>query len=176
VKIADPLSGETLPVGEQGEIWARGYLVMKEYFDMPEETAAAITADGWLRTGDLGTMDGRGYCTITGRVKDMIIRGGENIYPREIEEALFAHPGVAEAAVVGIPDPMWGESVAAVIRPSGPEPPGEEELVRYLRELLAPNKTPTTWLFVDELPLTPSGKVQRFVLRERLTADRATGR
>ena len=172
VKIADPVTGETLPVGEVGEICTRGYLVMRGYHDMAEETAAAIDADGWLHTGDLGAMDARGYFTVTGRLKDMIIRGGENVYPREIEEALFAHPGVADAAVFGLPDEKWGETVAAAVRPANPdEPPSEEELFAYLRERLAPNKTPTTWMFVDEFPVTASGKIQKYVLRERLVAS-----
>ena len=116
VKVIDPESGEVVPIGTQGELCTRGYLVMLEYFEMPDKTAEAIDQEGWLHTGDLVTMDERGYTTITGRLKDMIIRGGENIYPREIEEVLFEHPKVAEVAVVGLPDPKWGEIVAAFIR------------------------------------------------------------
>jgi fatty-acyl-CoA synthase len=116
VKIADPDSGGILPVGGQGEICVRGYQTMLGYFEMPEASAATLDDDGWLHTGDLGMMDRRGYVRITGRLTDMIIRGGENIYPREIEDVLFAHPGVADVAVLGVPDDVWGEQVAAVVR------------------------------------------------------------
>ncbi len=116
VKIIDPGTGQTLPVGQVGEFCTRGYLVMHGYFENPEATAAAIDADGWLHTGDLCAMDARGYCTVEGRLKDMIIRGGENIYPRELEELLFRHPSVGEVAVVGLPDAKWGEQVAAFLR------------------------------------------------------------
>src|SRR5580704_10165961 len=120
---------------------------MHGYYDMPEATDAAIDADGWLHTGDLGTMDDRGYLRIEGRLKDMIIRGGENIYPREIEDVLFAHPGVADVAVIGAPDDHWGEVVAAFIRPAPGNPPTAEELRIYCRERLAPYKTPVHWRF-----------------------------
>ena len=116
VKIADPVSGETVPLGTSGEIWARGHHVMAGYHNAPEETAAAITDDGWLRFGDLGTMDDRGYLRIIGRLKDMVIRGGENVYPREIEDLLITHPWVGDVAVVGAADDTWGEEVAAVVR------------------------------------------------------------
>ena len=116
VKITDVATGETVPCGTVGEICTRGYLVMAGYLGDPEATAAAIDPDGWLHTGDLGSMDERGYCQIAGRIKEMIIRGGENIYPREIEAVLLSHPGVAEVAVVGVPDRFWGEEVGAVIR------------------------------------------------------------
>jgi len=163
VKIVDPGNGSTLPAGEQGELCARGYQVMLGYYDMPDATARAIDADGWLHTGDLATMDGRGYFTITGRLKDMIIRGGENIYPREIEDTLFSHPKVAEAAVVGVRDPTWGEQVAAVIRPADPAaPPTSAELYELCRARLAPHKTPRYWYQTDQFPLTGSGKIQKF--------------
>jgi fatty-acyl-CoA synthase len=168
VKVADPATGQSVPVGALGELCARGYLVMKGYHDAPEATEAAIDADGWYHTGDLASMDSRGYFRIEGRLKDMIIRGGENIYPREIEDVLFAHPGVAEAAVVGIPDPHWGEVVAAFIRPAPGESPSEEDLRAHCREHLAPYKTPARWQFVDSFPLTASGKIQKFKLREVL--------
>ena len=130
-------------------------------------TAAAIDADGWYHTGDLASIDGRGYLRIEGRIKDMIIRGGENIYPREIEDALFAHPAVAEVAVVGIPDPAWGEVVAAFVRPAPGQPaPTPEELRAYCREHLAPYKTPVHWVFLDAFPMTASGKIQKYKLRE----------
>jgi acyl-CoA synthetase (AMP-forming)/AMP-acid ligase II len=167
VKIADPSSGAVLPVGRAGEICARGYQLMLGYHNMPEQTAATIDADGWLHTGDLGTMDERGYLRVTGRLKDMIIRGGENIYPREIEAALTRHPGVAEAAVLGMPDPGWGEQVAAVIAPAG-STPSAAELHDHLRTLLAPHKTPRHWYVADAIPANAMGKAQKFLLRRRI--------
>ena len=140
---------------------------MLGYYDMPERTAEAIDADGWLHTGDLATMDERGYFRIAGRLKDMIIRGGENLFPAEIEGVLFRHPKVAEVAVVGLPDEVWGEVVAAFVRDADPsDPAGDQELRAYLREHLAPHKTPTVWVHVETFPLTPSGKIQKFALRE----------
>jgi fatty-acyl-CoA synthase/long-chain acyl-CoA synthetase len=163
VKIVDPATGATLPVGEQGELCARGYQVMLEYYDMPEATQAAIDKEGWLHTGDLATMDDRGYFAITGRLKDMIIRGGENIYPREIEDVLFSHPQVADVAVLGVPDPMWGERVVAVLRLADvANPPTAEALHDFCRERLAPHKTPRTWYHTEAFPLTGSGKIQKF--------------
>jgi len=169
VQISDPVSGKTIPTGAVGEICTRGYHVMKGYFDNPEATGEAIDPAGWLHTGDLGSMDERGYCRIEGRVKEMIIRGGENIYPREIEQLLHAHPGVADVAVVGVPDEYWGEQVAAFVRPVPGSPASQDELASYCRERLAAHKTPRHWVFVDAFPLTPSGKVQKFVLREQFT-------
>lgn len=174
VRIADPESGETVPPGHIGEIQTRGYHVMAGYFDDPGATAVAIDHDGWLRTGDLGSMDERGYCRIEGRLKDVIIRGGENVYPREIEQALFAREDVADVAVVGVPDETWGEQIAAFIRPAAGHAPSEKDLFTYCREHLAPHKTPRHWAFVEEFPLTASGKVQKFVLRERFASGGAT--
>jgi fatty-acyl-CoA synthase len=172
VMIADPVTGVPVAPGEVGELRARGYLVMAGYNAAPKATAAAIDEAGWYHTGDLASMDDRGYLRIEGRLKDMIIRGGENIYPREIEELLFAHPGVAEVAVVGMPDPRWGEVVAAVVRPTDAAPTADE-LQRYCREHIADYKCPQRWVFVDAFPLTASGKIQKFRLRESLsTADR----
>ena len=167
VKIADVVTGAPLPVGQVGELCARGYLVMRGYHDAPEATDAAIDADGWYHTGDLASVDARGYLRIEGRIKDMIIRGGENIYPREIEDALLAHPAVAEAAVLGVPDPQWGEVVAAFVRAApGEAAPSPQELRAHCRTLLAPFKTPQHWMFVEAFPLTPSGKIQKFKLLE----------
>ena len=166
VKIVDPDTGETLPIGSVGEYCTRGYHVMLGYFDLPEQTSETIDADGWLHTGDLCAMDARGYCTVEGRLKDMIIRGGENIYPREIEELLFAHEMVGEVAVVGLPDDTWGEIVAAFVRPAPGADVDERALFAHVREHLAPHKTPRHWIVVDEFPLTGSGKIQKFKLRE----------
>ena len=171
VQITDPATGQTLPAGSVGEILTRGYHVMKGYFADPAATAEAVDTAGWLHTGDLGCMDERGYCRIEGRLKEMIIRGGENIYPREIEQLLHTHPGVADVAVVGMPDDYWGEQVAAFIRPAPGSPVTQDELASYCRAHLAPDKTPRHWVFVDAFPLTASGKVQKFILREQLTSD-----
>ena len=167
IQIADVATGGPVPVGQVGELCARGYQVMRGYHNAPEATAAAIDAQGWYHTGDLASIDSRGYLRIEGRIKDMIIRGGENIYPREIEEVLFAHHAVAEVAVVGIPDQTWGEVVAAFVRPAPGQPaPAPDELRAHCREHLAPYKTPAHWVFVDAFPMTPSGKIQKYKLRE----------
>jgi len=170
IKIIDAATGETLPIGGVGELCTRGYHVMHEYYDMPEQTAEAIDDDGWLHTGDLAAMNPRGYCSVEGRLKDMIIRGGENIYPRELEEVLFAHDDVGEVAVVGLPDDRWGEVVAAFVRPAGGAEVDKQALFSYVREQLAPIKTPQHWFEVAEFPLTGSGKIQKFRLREQWQA------
>jgi len=167
IRIVDPTSLETVPIGSSGELWARGYFTMLGYFNMPEATAKTVTPDGWIRTGDLAVMDERGYCRIVGRCKDMIIRGGENLFPAEIEEILYRHPAVAEAAVVGLPDDHWGEVVGAFIRPHDPAaPPTIAELRSHMRAHISPQKTPTKWYAVDGYPLTGSGKIQKFAIRE----------
>lgn len=171
VMIADPVTGEPLPVGEVGEICARGYQKMQGYFGMPEATAATIRDDGWLRMGDLGSMDERGFLRIGGRLKDMIIRGGMNLFPREIEDVLFDHDAVAQVTVVGVPDERWGEVVGAVVVPADPaSPPDPEELNRYCTQRLSKHKAPVRVFFVDGFPLTPSGKVQKFRLQEQIAA------
>ena len=173
VQIVDPASGEVVETDVEGEICARGYGVMHGYYDNPEATEATIDKAGWLHTGDLGTMDSRGYIKIVGRIKDMIIRGGENIYPREIEEVLFAHPSVGDVAVVGVPDEKWGERVIAFVRPAPGAQGSAEDLEAFVREHLARHKTPREWFFVEELPTTASGKVQKFALRDRYIAEHA---
>jgi fatty-acyl-CoA synthase len=170
VGIVDPATGDVVPVGDLGEICARGHAVMLGYFDMPDKSQETVDEEGWLHTGDLGTMDERGYFRVTGRLKDMIIRGGENIYPREIEDVLFADNDVAETAVVGIPDAKWGETVVAFIRPRQGCSMDPAQLVALCQRELAPHKTPRQWVAVTEFPLTPSGKIQKFVLRDRLLA------
>ena len=166
VSIRDPGTNSVVAVGEQGEICCRGYLVMTEYNDNPEATAAAIDTYGWLHTGDLGRMDERGYVRITGRVKDMIIRGGENLFPAEIENAMLEHPAIAEVAVIGVSDDVWGEQVACFLRCNGNEMPDDASLKAFVRERLSPQKTPAYWIWVNEWPLTGSGKIQKFKLRE----------
>jgi len=175
VKIADPATGQAVPAGTVGEILTRGYHVMKGYFDNPEATGEAIDAEGWLHTGDLGSADERGYCRIEGRLREMIIRGGENIYPREIEQVLHTHPAVADVAVVGVPDEHWGEQPAAFIRRAPGLEATQEELADYCRARLAAHKAPRHWVFTDAFPLTASGKVQKFVLREQFTSGPSSG-
>ncbi|HEY1425327.1 MAG TPA: AMP-binding protein, partial [Caulobacteraceae bacterium] len=170
VSIRDPATDAIVPVGQVGEICARGYGVMLGYNDNPEATAQAIDPDGWLRTGDLGTMDDRGYVRVTGRVKEMIIRGGENLFPAEIENVLREHPDVVEVAVVGVPDERWGEVVACFVRlaPGAELDPGT--LRAHCRANLSAPKTPAHWIAMTEWPLTGSGKIQKFVLRDRFVA------
>jgi fatty-acyl-CoA synthase len=170
LKIADVVTGDVLPIGEHGEICCRGDQTMIEYYKLPEATSMAIDPDGWLHLGDLGAMDDRGFVRITGRLKDMIIRGGINIYPREIEELLETHPAVAEAAVIGVPDETWGEQVAAVIRiVGGIDRPSIEQLRAFCRAELSAHKTPAYWSFPDAMPRTTTGKLQKFVLRNLVT-------
>ncbi len=166
VRVSHPVEGEVVAVGTVGELCTRGYLVMSGYHDMPEATAQAIDSEGWYHTGDLASMDERGFLRIEGRVKDMIIRGGENIYPREIEDVIFAHPSVADVAVVGIPDDRWGEVVADFVRPAEGAVLDEVVLRAHCRDRLAPYKTPQHWVELSEFPLTASGKVQKFRLRD----------
>jgi fatty-acyl-CoA synthase len=158
------VTGRTLAPGETGELCTRGYHVMLGYLG---DVSQAVDADGWLHTGDLAAMDARGYCRIAGRLKEMIIRGGENIYPWEIEQVLATHPGVIEAAVVGVPDAYWGEQVAAAVRLR--EPVTDDELAGFCRDRLARHKVPKLWHRTEALPLTGSGKVMKHVLRDQLT-------
>ncbi|MDD2582383.1 MAG: AMP-binding protein [Desulfuromonadaceae bacterium] len=166
VKIVDIETGASLPPGKQGELCARGYMVMKGYYKMPEETARVIDSDGWLHTGDLAIMDENGYCKITGRIKQMIIRGGENIYPIEIEEFLYTHPKVSDIQVYGVPDKKYGEQVmAAVILKKGMQMT-EEEVRDFCRGKIANYKIPKYVKFVESYPMTASGKIQKFRMRE----------
>jgi fatty-acyl-CoA synthase len=165
VRIAAP-DGKTLEAGEQGELLARGYMVMKGYDGEPDATARAVDADGWLHTGDLAVMRPDGYFKITGRAKDMIIRGGENISPREIEELLHTHPSVSEVQVIGIPDERLGEAVVAWVRLKSGATADEEEIRAYCRQKLAYFKVPQYVRFVDSYPTTLSGKVQKFKMRQ----------
>jgi long-chain acyl-CoA synthetase len=170
LRVVDPATGADRRPGEVGEIWLRAPNVMAGYYNRPAETAAALTADGWLRTGDGGYVDEEGYLFLTDRIKDMIVSGGENVYPIEVEEALAQHPAVDQAAVIGVPHARWGEAVKAlvVLRPGAVA--GAEELVAFARERLAGYKLPRSFEFVDELPRTPSGKVLKRELRERYGA------
>ncbi|MEW1776929.1 AMP-binding protein [Streptomyces sp. NPDC086777] len=168
VKIADPVDRSTLPLNEVGEVCTRSVCVMEGYNDDPDATAAALDAEGWLHTGDLGSLDSYGYLRIQGRLKDMIIRGGENIYPREIEDVLFEHPDVRGVCIVGLPDDEWGEIVAAVVSLRAETSADAEALTAFCRQRLASYKVPQVWEFVTEFPQTASGKIQKFVLKDRL--------
>ena len=173
VKIVDPATGDEVPIGEQGELCSRGYHVMKGYYKMPEATAKTVDSDGWLHTGDLAIMDKNGYCKITGRIKDMIIRGGENIYPREIEEFLYSHPKVKDIQVVGVPSEKYGEEVAAFIQLKTGEKATAEEIITFCKDQISFFKIPKYVYFVDEYPTTASGKIQKYKLRELATAEQA---
>jgi fatty-acyl-CoA synthase len=173
VRVVDPRTGAVCPTGDVGEFQVRGYTTMSGYFAMPDETAATLDAKGWLHTGDLGVMDPRGYCQVTGRLKDMIIRGGENIYPREIEDRLLEHPAISEIAVIGLPDERVGEEVAAVVRPAPGAAIDPEEWRTFAREALAGAKVPRRWFVVETMPTTPSGKIQKFRLPELIAGGGA---
>ena len=166
-RVVDPDTGADVAPGASGELLVRGCGVMAGYLDDPEQTAATIEPDGWLHTGDVVTRDERGYLRIVGRCKDVIISGGVNVYPAEIEAMLAAHDGVAGVAVIGLPDERWGETVTAVVRLAPGATPDADAFEAFARERIAPYKVPKRWVFVDDLPLTSSGKVQKFVLREQ---------
>jgi fatty-acyl-CoA synthase len=170
LSIRDPATNRVVALDAVGEICVRGYCMMLGYNDNPEATARAIDAEGWLHTGDLGAMDARGYLRITGRLKDMIIRGGENLFPAEIENVLMTHADIMEVAVVGVPDPLWGEIAICFLRPRAGATLAVANLVRHVRRDLAAPKTPAQWLVLEAFPLTGSGKIQKFVLRERYLA------
>ena len=170
-KIVDPETGNEQPHGVPGEICTRGYHLMRGYYKMPEATRQAIDSDGWLHTGDIGTMDEHGYFKITGRLKDMIIRGGENIYPREIEEFLYTNPKVSDVQVVGVPDKKYGEEVCAYVVLKDKGSATAEELISFVKNGLSRFKAPHYVLFVDTFPMTASGKIQKFKLREMAVHD-----
>jgi fatty-acyl-CoA synthase len=170
VKVIDE-HGRTTPRGVPGELCTRGYSVMLGYWNDPERTSEVVDAEGWMHTGDIGTLDEEGYANIVGRIKDMVIRGGENIYPREIEEFLHSHPKIAEVQVVGVPDPRMGEELCAWIRVAPGESCNEEEILDFCRDRIAHYKIPRYIRFVEVFPLTASGKVQKFVIREQMTRE-----
>jgi fatty-acyl-CoA synthase len=175
VKVVDPDSGRVLPRGEPGELCTRGYVVMLGYWDDRQATDAAIDRARWMHTGDLATLDGDGYANIVGRIKDMVIRGGENVYPREVEEFLYQHPAVSDVQVVGVPDARYGEELCAWVRlREGHEVDGEE-LRAWCTGRIASFKIPRYWRFVDEFPMTVTGKVQKFKMRETSIAELGLG-
>jgi len=166
IKVVDPETGETVPRGTPGEQCTRGYSVMLGYWNDLLGTRAAIDEDGWMHTGDLAVMDADGYLSIVGRIKDMIIRGGENIYPREIEELLHGLEGVADAHVIGVPSERYGEEVMAWVKPRAGFAPTPSELVAACRGRIASFKIPVHWRIVEDFPMTVTGKIQKFRLRE----------
>jgi fatty-acyl-CoA synthase len=166
VRIVGVDGGEDCGPGEQGELLTRGYLVMRGYYKMEDKTAEVIDDDGWLHTGDLAVMDENGYVRITGRAKDMVIRGGENVYPREIEEFLFTHPDISDVQVYGVPDGKYGEQVAAAVKKRPDSDLTEEDVKEFCRKNIARYKVPFYVDFVEEYPMTASGKIQKYKLRE----------
>ena len=170
VKIVEA-EGHTTPVGEAGELCTRGYSVMIGYWDDEEKTKEAVDKDGWMHTGDLATIDADGYGNIVGRIKDMVIRGGENIYPREVEEFLFRHPKIAEVSVVGVPDDKYGEELCAWIKLKPGERAHEDEIKAYGRNNFAHYKVPRYIRFVDEFPMTVTGKIQKFLIRQAMIEE-----
>jgi fatty-acyl-CoA synthase len=166
IKIVDPATGGVVPRGETGELCSRGYIVMLGYWNNEEATRAAIDRARWMHTGDLATMDSDGYVNIVGRIKDMIIRGGENIYPREVEEFLYGHPDIADVQVIGVPSEKYGEEVVAWVKLRDGAAQTGEELAAWCKGKIATFKIPRHWKFVDAFPMTVTGKVQKFKMRE----------
>ncbi|MDE2843022.1 MAG: AMP-binding protein [Chloroflexota bacterium] len=166
VKIVDPETGEEAPVGEQGELCSRSFMNMKGYYKMPEATEAAIDSDAWLHTGDLATVDAEGYYKITGRSKDMIIRGGENVYPREIEEFLYTNPKIADVQIIGVPDQRFGEEIMAWVMLRAGQDATEDEIRDFCRGRIAHYKVPRYVKFVSGFPMTVTGKIQKYVMRD----------
>jgi fatty-acyl-CoA synthase len=175
IKIVDPATGQVVPRGEPGELCTRGYLVMLGYWNNDDATHEAIDASRWMHTGDLATMDDEGYLNIVGRIKDMIIRGGENVYPREVEEFLYTHPDISDVQVIGVPSAKYGEEVMAWVRLRSGAEPSEEDLVKYCRSRIASFKIPRYWKFVDDFPMTVTGKIQKFKMRETAIEDLKLG-
>ncbi len=172
-KVIDPESGQLLPRGSTGELCSRGYLVMQGYWNDEEKTREAIDADGWMHTGDLAIIDSEGYCNIVGRIKDMVIRGGENIYPREVEEFLYTHPDIEDVQVIGIPDEKYGEELCAWIKLRGTEQLSDDQVRNFCKDQIAHYKIPRYIRFVDQFPMTVTGKVQKFKMREQMEQELA---
>jgi len=173
-KIVDPATGEDLPANVQGEIVTRSPCVMEGYYKMPEDTKKAIDKEGWLHTGDLGTLDDNGNFKVTGRIKEMVIRGGENIYPREIEEFLHRHDKISDVYVVGVPDKKYGEQLLAMIILKPGEQTSSDELIQFCTGQIARHKIPKYWEFVREVPMTASGKVQKYKIVEQYSQKYAS--
>ena len=176
VKIVDPESGRVVGRNESGELCTRGYGVMLGYWNDESATAGAIDPERWMHTGDLASMDEDGYVGIVGRIKDMIIRGGENVYPREVEEFLYTHPDVADAQVIGVPSDRYGEEVMAWVRPKPSASVDAKELTAFCRGAIATFKIPRYWKIVDTFPMTVTGKVQKYQMRKISTRELETAR
>ncbi len=171
IKIIEPTTGKVVPIGETGELCTRGYSVMLGYWNNPEATAGAIDQARWMHTGDLATMDEEGYINIVGRIKDMVIRGGENVYPREVEEFLYTHPKISDVQVIGVPDPKYGEEMMAWVKVKPGEQVTAEELQEFCRGQIAHYKIPRYFKFVDSFPMTVTGKIMKFQMREQSTQE-----
>jgi fatty-acyl-CoA synthase len=176
IKIIDPASGAVVPRGSSGELCSRGYMVMLGYWNNEEATRQAIDDARWMHTGDLATMDDLGYVNIVGRIKDMIIRGGENIYPREVEEFLYRHPAIADVQVIGVPSEKYGEEVMAWVKLRDGSTPSGEDLAAWCKGKIASYKIPRHWKFVDSFPMTVTGKVQKFKMREAAVEELGLGK
>jgi fatty-acyl-CoA synthase len=170
VKVVDA-QGNIVPRGYPGELCTRGYSVMIGYWNDAEKTAEAVDAEGWMHTGDLATIDDEGYCNIVGRIKDMVIRGGENVYPREIEEYLFRHPKIEDVAVIGVPDPKYGEEICAWVKLRKDETANAQEIIDFCKGQIAHYKVPRYVKFVDAFPMTVTGKIQKFEMRKAMVAE-----
>lgn len=171
IRVCDPASGDTIERGQTGEFCTRGYSVMQGYWEDPGKTAAAIDADGWMHTGDLGVMDEDGYVNIVGRIKDMVIRGGENVYPREIEEFLYTHPAIEDVQVIGVPDPKFGEELMAWIKPKPGTSIDVDEMRAFCNGRIAHYKIPRYLKLADEFPMTVTGKIRKIEMRETSIAE-----
>ena len=168
IKVIDPETGQTVAIGETGEFCTKGYSVMHGYWGDEEKTREAIDVDGWMHTGDLATMDAEGYVNIVGRIKDMVIRGGENVYPREIEEFLYQHPAISDVQVIGVPDEKYGEELCACIILKPGMQPSADDIRAFCIGKIAHYKVPRHVQFVQAFPMTITGKVQKFVMREQM--------
>ncbi len=171
VKLVDPATGAVVPRGAPGELLTRGYSVMLGYWNNPQATQAAIDTARWMHTGDLATMDADGYVNIVGRLKDMVIRGGENIYPREVEEFLYTHPAVADVQVIGVPDAKYGEELMAWVKLKEGQSATGDELASYCRGQIATYKIPRYWKFTGEFPVTVTGKIQKYLMRQQAVEE-----
>lgn len=167
VKVVDPVTGKVVPTGEPGELCTRGYSIMLGYWDNDDATRGAIDTARWMHTGDLATMDAAGYANIVGRLKDMVIRGGENVYPREVEEYLYTHPKVSDVQVIGVPDAKYGEELVAWVKLKDGQSATPDELIEFCRGNIATYKIPRYWRFVEAFPMTVTGKIQKFIMREQ---------
>jgi fatty-acyl-CoA synthase len=165
LKVVDPATGHLVPRGTPGELCTRGYSVMLGYWNDPQATAAAIDPARWMHTGDLATIDAAGYLNIVGRIKDLILRGGDNIYPREVEEFLYTHPAIADVQVIGVPSLRYGEEVMAWVKLKDGSQATGLELTAFCKNRIASNKIPAFWKFVDSFPMTVTGKIQKYLMR-----------